>query len=78
MDVVERVGAVDGEADQDHVRVGVRQRSESVVVLLSGGIPQRELDSFTVDDDVRDTANTKRRPVSSDREDRSSTERSRD
>jgi hypothetical protein len=37
--VVERVGRVNGEADEDNVRVGVGERSESVVVFLAGGIP---------------------------------------
>ena len=40
LNVVERVGRVDGKADEDDVRVGVRERSESVVVFLSGGIPE--------------------------------------
>lgn len=43
LDVVERVGRVDGEADEDNVRVGVRERTESVVVFLTGGIPKGEL-----------------------------------
>lgn len=40
LDVVERVGRVDGEADEDDVRVGVRQRTKTVVVFLTRGIPQ--------------------------------------
>jgi len=31
--VVERVGAVDGEADQDDMAVGVRERAQAIVVL---------------------------------------------
>lgn len=54
--VVERVGRVDGEADEDHVRVGVRQRAETVVVLLAGGIPQRQLDALAVDYDIGNAA----------------------
>lgn len=58
LDVVERVGRVDGEADEDNVRVGVRQRTESVVVLLAGGIPQRELDALAIDDNIGDAVCT--------------------
>ena len=54
LDVVERVGRVNSEADQDHVAVGVRERSQSVVVLLAGGIPERELDVSSVNLNVRD------------------------
>lgn len=56
--VVERVGRVDGEADENDVRVGVRQGAETVVVLLTGGIPERELNSLTIDDDVGNAART--------------------
>lgn len=56
--IVERVGRVDGEADQDDVRVGVRQGAETVIVLLTGGIPERELNPLTVDDDVGNAART--------------------
>ena len=33
-----------GEAHEDDVCVGVGERPESIVVLLTGGIPQRQLD----------------------------------
>ena len=46
------------------MRVRVRQGSESVVVLLPGGIPERELDPLPVDDDVRDAAGRGPRSVS--------------
>lgn len=49
LDVVERVGRVDGEADEDDVRVGVRERAQTVVVLLACGIPEGELDVLAVD-----------------------------
>lgn len=39
LDVVERIGRVNGEADEDNMRVGVRKRAETVVILLTGGIP---------------------------------------
>jgi len=40
-DVRQTVWIVDGEADEDNVGVRVGQRSQSVVVLLSGRVPQR-------------------------------------
>lgn len=52
--VVERVGRVDGKANQDNVGVGVRERAETVVILLAGGIPEGELDVLAVDLDVGD------------------------
>lgn len=42
-DIVQRVGAVDGEANKDEIGFGVRQRTEAVVLFLAGGIPQGEL-----------------------------------
>ncbi len=39
LDVVERGRADDGEADQEHVGLGVRERSQPVVVLLASRIP---------------------------------------
>ena len=52
LDVVERVGRVDREADEDDVGVRVRERPQPVVVLLAGSIPKGELDLLTVDLDV--------------------------
>ena len=37
-------GADEGEADEEDVRLGVGQRAETVVILLTGGIPDVELD----------------------------------
>jgi hypothetical protein len=54
LDVVERVGGVDGEADEDDVGVGVRERSETVVIFLACGIPESQLYVFTIDLDVGD------------------------
>jgi hypothetical protein len=53
-DVVQRIRRVDGEADQDDVRVRVGQRAQTVVVLLTGGIPQRQLDMLAIDLDIGD------------------------
>ena len=52
--VVERVRGVDGEADEDDVRVWVGERPETVVVFLAGRIPERELDVLAVNLDVGD------------------------
>ena len=43
-DVLERVGRVDAETHQDDVSVGVGERPEAVVVLLTDRVPQRQLD----------------------------------
>lgn len=48
LDVVERVGRVDGEADKDDVRVGVGQRAQTVVIFLACGIPEGELNVLAV------------------------------
>jgi hypothetical protein len=39
LDIVKRIGRVDGEADQDNVRVGVGERAKTIVVFLAGCIP---------------------------------------
>ena len=39
--VLEGIGAVDGEADEKQVCLRIRERSQTVVFLLSGGIPER-------------------------------------
>jgi hypothetical protein len=49
LDVVEGIGGVDGEADQDDMRVGVRERTETIVVLLSSRIPKSELNMLSID-----------------------------
>jgi hypothetical protein len=54
LDVVERVGRVDGEADEDDVRVGIRERAQAIVVLLTCGIPEGQFDVLAVNLDVGD------------------------
>ena len=54
LDVVEGVGRVDREADQDDVRVGVRKGSETVVVFLASRIPQGQLDVLAINLDIGD------------------------
>jgi hypothetical protein len=50
--VFERVGRVDGEADEEHVRLAVCERAQALVVFLAGGIPKRELHGLAVDSAV--------------------------
>ena len=47
--VIERGGADDGKADQENIGLGVRERSQPVVILLSSGIPKAETDRLSVD-----------------------------
>jgi hypothetical protein len=54
LDVVKRIGRVDGEANQNNVRVGVGERAETVVIFLASGIPEGELDVLAVNLDVGD------------------------
>lgn len=52
--VVQRVWGVDGEANEDDVRVGVGEGSQSVVVFLSSSIPEGQLDVLSINFDVGD------------------------
>ncbi|XP_072772227.1 apolipoprotein B-100-like [Nerophis lumbriciformis] len=52
-DVLQRVRAVHGEAHENDVRVRVGERTQAVVVLLPGGVPQGQLDFGVVHLDVR-------------------------
>lgn len=54
LNVIERVGAVDGEANKDNVGVGITERTETIVVFLAGGIPKCELDTLAINFDVCD------------------------
>ena len=49
LDVVEGVGGVDGEADQDDVCFGVGKRARAFVVFLSCRVPECKLDRLAVD-----------------------------
>ena len=53
-DVLERVGGVYAEAHQDDVGVGVGEGPQSIVVLLTGRVPECELHLFAVHLDVGD------------------------
>lgn len=53
-DVVQRIRGVDGEADQDDVRVRVRERSETVIIFLASRIPQGQLNVLVVNLNVGD------------------------
>jgi len=52
LDVVKGVGRVDSEADEDDVRIWVRQRSQTIVIFLASGIPKSQFDVFPVDLDI--------------------------
>jgi hypothetical protein len=54
LDVVKGVGRVNGKANQDNVGVGVGKRAQTVVIFLTCGIPESELDVFAVDLDIGD------------------------
>ena len=43
-DILERVGAVNGEAHKDDVRLRVRKWPQTVVLFLSGSVPEGKLD----------------------------------
>ena len=53
LDVLQGIRGVNREADEQHVRIGVRKRSESVEVLLTSSIPKGEGDVAAIDDDLR-------------------------
>ena len=48
LDVQKRRGGGEGEADEEDVGLGVGQGSETVVVFLTGGIPQAQVDGLAV------------------------------
>lgn len=50
--VVERRRADNGEADEENVGLGVGQRPQPVVILLSGGIPQSQADGLAINHDI--------------------------
>jgi hypothetical protein len=54
LDVVKRVRGIDGEANQDDVGVGVRERAKTVVVFLTSSIPKSELDALAIHFDIGD------------------------
>ena len=54
LDVVERVWRVNRETDQNDMRVGVRQRTETVVIFLTRRIPKSEFDVLAINFDIGD------------------------
>lgn len=42
-DILKRVGAVNGETDEEKIGLGVGEWSKSVVLFLTGGVPQCKL-----------------------------------
>ncbi len=54
LNVVERIRRIDGEADQNHMRIRIGQRAQAIIVFLPGRIPERQLDVFAVHFDIGD------------------------
>lgn len=53
LDVVKRRRADDGEADEEDVGLGVRQRPQPVVIFLSRSVPESQADGLAIDHDTR-------------------------
>ena len=51
LDVDEGGVVDDGEAEEEDVCLGVREGADAGITLLTGGIPERELDLLALDDD---------------------------
>jgi hypothetical protein len=62
--VVKGRGVDNGEAEQEHIRLGIRQRSEAVVVFLAGCVPQAEPDALVVEQNICRVALTAGKTVS--------------
>jgi len=54
LDVVKGIRRVDSKANQNDVGVGIGKRSQTIVIFLTCGIPQSELDVLAIDLDVGD------------------------
>ena len=52
LNVAERSKIVECKTDEEDVGAGIRQRSETVVIFLPGGVPETDVDGFTVYHDV--------------------------
>lgn len=52
LDVVERWRADNGEANQEHICLGVRERSKTVIIFLSSSIPESQADRLAIDHDT--------------------------
>ena len=52
LDVVERRWADDGETDQEDVCLGVGEWAESVIILLTSGIPKTKADGLPINHDA--------------------------
>lgn len=52
LDVVERGRANNREADEEHVGLRVGQRAQTVVILLTGSIPETQADGLAIDHDI--------------------------
>jgi hypothetical protein len=50
--VLEGSRAHDGKADKEHVRLWVRERTETVIILLSSSIPESKVNDFAINHHV--------------------------
>jgi hypothetical protein len=48
LDVVQRIGRVNCEADEDNVGIGVGEGAETIVILLACRIPEGEFDMLAI------------------------------
>jgi len=53
LNVLKRVGRDDGEADEEDIGLGVAQRTETIVVLLTSSIPEAQVDGLAINHHVR-------------------------
>lgn len=51
-DIVKRRRADDGKANEKDVGLGVGQRAKTLVILLTGGIPETQADGLAIDHDA--------------------------
>lgn len=54
LNVVKGIWGVDGETDQDDMGIRVGEWTETVVILLTSGIPQGQLDVLSINFDIGD------------------------
>lgn len=52
LDVLEGRRGDEREADKEDVGLGVREGTKTIIILLSGGIPETEVDGLSIDHDI--------------------------
>ena len=56
LDVIQRVRRLNGEANEDDMRIGITEGTETIVVFLTRCIPQRQLDVVAINLNIGDVA----------------------